>query len=129
MLGFWIIIAHLVGAYLTSSEYIQMRTHRSTAFAFGSAILYMIPFILFLPSSALSFVAVLAFRFLVIRFDLIDYLIWVRNTAAPRDQRVDRLDRREIDVDGGGSISHLVSIHIGSIAVHCIISALAIIVL
>lgn len=129
MLGFWIIITHLAGAYLTSSEFIQNKAISSSIFALGSSVLYMIPFIIFLPASPLSLLAVLVFRFLVVRFGLVDYLIWVRNLLAPADQRVHRLVRNKKFNTDSATLNQIVSIHVGSIAVHCIIISLAIILL
>ena len=129
MLGFWIIITHLLGAYVTSSEYMQNRAVNSTAFALGVAILYMIPFVLFLPGSIPSFAIVFVFRFLVVRFGLIDYIIWARNLMAPSNQRSKR-----IVIDGAvnmkdATTNQKVSMHAASIAMHGLVTALAIIVL
>lgn len=129
MLGFWIIITHLIGAYLTTSEYVQTRAAHSTTFAIGMSFLYIIPFLLFLPSSPLSFAAVLIFRFVIVRFSLVDYLIWARNVMAPKDERVERVSKEgRIDMDSASN-NQLISLHASSIAVHCLFIALAIIVL
>ena len=129
MLGFWIIITHLLGAYVTSSEYMQDRALNSTVFALGVAILYMIPFVLFLPGSIPSFAIVFVFRFLVVRFGLIDYLIWARNLMAPENQRTKRVVIGGTLDMGGASTNQKVSIHAASIAMHGLVTALAIIVL
>lgn len=129
MLGFWIIIAHLVGAYLVTSEYIQKRSASSTAYAVGSAILYIIPFVVFLPSSPLSLVAVLVFRFATVRFSLMDYVIWARNLMAPRNMRPDRAVKEGHIGLSNDSFNHILAMNIGSIAIHCVFMALAIIVL
>lgn len=129
MLGFWIIITHLVGAYLTSSAYIQSKAAGSTTFAALSAVLYMIPFVLFLPGTILSFIAVLLFRFIVLRLSLVDYIVWAKNLMAPRDQRVDRVIKEGVlDMDSA-PVTQVLTIHIASIAIHCIFIGIALIVL
>lgn len=129
MLGFWIIITHLIGAYLTSSAYIQSRAAGSTTFAAISAVLYMIPFIMFLPGSALSFMAVLLFRFIVLRLSLVDYIVWAKNLMAPRDQRVDRVVKAGVLDMESAPVTQVMTIHIASIALHCIFIGIALIVL
>lgn len=129
MLGFWIIISHLVGAYFLTSEYFQERAVNSTTFALGASILYMIPFLLFLPGSPFSFLAVLVFRFIVLRLGVPDYLIWVRNLMSPREKRSDRVMREQAIDTSGASFNQIVSIHAASTALHSITIALAIIIL
>lgn len=129
MLGFWIIVTHLVGAYLTSSEYIQTRAAGSTTFAAISAVLYMIPFVLFLPGTALSFIAVLLFRLIVLRLSLIDYIVWAKNQMAPRDQRADRVVKEGVLDMESVPASRVISLHAASIALHGIFIGIALIVL
>ena len=129
MLGFWIIITHLVGAYLTSSAYIQSKAAGSTTFAAISAVLYMIPFILFLPGSILSFIAVLLFRIIVVRLSLVDYIVWAKNLMAPRDQRVPRMARDGVLHMESAPVSQVLTVHIASIDLHCIFIGIALIVL
>ena len=129
MLGFWIIITHLVGAYLTSSAYIQSKAAGSTTFAAISAVLYMIPFVLFLPGSILSFIAVLLFRIIVLRLSLVDYIVWAKNLMAPRDQRVPRMVRDGVLDMESSPVSQVLTVHIASIALHCIFIGIALIVL
>ena len=129
MLGFWIIITHLIGAYLTTSTYIQSRAAGSTTFAAISAVLYMIPFIIFLPGSALSFIIVMAFRFIVLRLSVIDYMVWAKNLLAPRDQRVARVVKEGVlDIESAPA-SQVVTLHFASIALHCMFIGIALIVL
>ena len=129
MLGFWIIITHLVGAYLTSSAYIQSRAAGSTTFAAISSVLYMVPFVLFLPGSILSFIAVLLFRIIVLRLSLVDYIVWAKNLMAPRDQRVPRMVRDGVLDMESAPVSQVLTVHIASIALHCIFIGIALIVL
>lgn len=129
MLGFWIIITHLVGAYLTSSAYIQSKAAGSTTFAAISAVLYMVPFVLFLPGSILSFIAVLLFRIIVVRLSLVDYIVWAKNLMAPRDQRVPRMVREGVLDMESAPVSQVLTVHIASIALHCIFIGIALIVL
>ena len=129
MLGFWIIVAHLVGAYLTTSEYIQHRAINSTTFAAISVVLYMIPFILFLPGSILSFAAIIIFRLVVVRFSVVDRVIWAKNLLAPKENRVERVVKEgELSLENA-SISQVVSIHAASLALHAIFIGIAIILL
>lgn len=129
MLGFWIIVVHLVGAYLVSSEYIQAKAAGSTTFAAISTVLYMVPFVIFLPGSILSFLAVFLFRLAVIRFSLVDYIVWAKNLMAPRDQRTNRVVKDGTVNMRKASPAHVVSLHAGSLALHCIFIGIAIIVL
>ena len=129
MLGFWIIITHLIGAYLTSSAYIQSKAAGSTTFAAISAVLYMIPFIIFLPGSVLSFIAVLLFRLIVLRLSLVDYIVWAKNLLAPRDQRVDRVAKEGVLDMESAPVSQVMSLNIASIALHCTFIGIAIILL
>lgn len=129
MLGFWIIISHLVGVYFLTSEYLQERAVNSTTFALAASILYMIPFVLFLPGSPLSLLAVLIFRFLVLRLGVTDYLIWARNLLAPRDKRVNRVIREQTLDTREATSNQIISIHGASLALHSIIIAIAIIIL
>ena len=111
------------------SAYIQARAAGSTTFAALSAVLYMIPFVLFLPGTALSFIAVLIFRFIVLRLSLVDYIVWAKNLLAPRDQRVPRLTRDGVLDMESAPVSQVLTVHIASIALHCIFIGIAIIVL
>lgn len=129
MLGFWIIVTHLVGAYLTSSEYIQTRASGSTTFAAISAVLYMIPFVLFLPGTALSFAAVLIFRLIVLRLSLVDYIVWAKNLLAPKDKRADRVAKEGVVDMESIPVSRVISLHAASIALHCVFIGIALIVL
>lgn len=129
MLGFWIIATHLVGAYLMTSEYITSRASSSSTFAAVAAALYIIPFIVFLPLTPLSILAVMVARFVIIRFSLIDYIVWARNMLAPRDEHTSRVVKEGILRMESANVNQLFSLHAGSMAVHTIIMALAIILL
>lgn len=129
MLGFWIIVTHLVGAYLTSSDYIQSRSAGSSTFAAISSVLYMIPFMIFLPGTVLSFIAVIVFRFLVLRFSIVDYIVWAKNLMAPRDQRNDRVMKKGVLEYDNASITQVVAMHAGSLALHTIFIGIVIIML
>lgn len=129
MLGFWIIITHLVGASLMPSAYIQARAAGSTTFAALSAVLYMVPFVIFLPGSVMSFIAVLLFRGIVLRLSLVDYIVWAKNLLAPRDQRLSRVVKEGVADMESIPVSQVMSLHIASIALHCTFIGIAIILL
>ena len=129
MLGFWIIITHLIGAYLIPSAYVQAKASGSTTFAALSAVLYMIPFVIFLPGSIISFIAVLLFRGIVLRLSLVDYIVWARDLLAPRDQRSTRVVKEGVADTESIPVSQVMSLHIASIALHCTFIGIAIILL
>ena len=111
------------------SAYIQARAAGSTTFAALSAVLYMIPFVLFLPGTALSFIAVLIFRFIVLRLSLVDYIVWAKNLLAPRDQRSTRVAKEGVVDMETVPVSQVISLHAASLALHCIFIGIAIILL
>lgn len=129
MLGFWIIITHAIGAYVTSSEYVQSKSAGNVMYSLASAALYMIPFIVFLPLSPLSLLVVFLFRFLSVLFRLPDYVVWAKNQIAPRSGRMARVVREEDIVDSASSVNHKISLHMVSFVIHCFVIALAVIVL
>lgn len=129
MLGYWFIITHIIGAYLTSSDYIRSRSSSNTVYALVTAVLYMIPFIIFLPLSPLAFLVIFVFRFLAIRFSLVDYVIWARDQLAPRSERSERVTKESsLDVNIS-TVNRRVSIHMASIVIHCVVIALSVIIL
>lgn len=98
-------------------------------YALVTAVLYMIPFIIFLPLSPLAFLVVFVFRFLAIRFSLVDYVIWARDLLAPRSERNVRVTKESsLDVKIS-TVNRRVSIHMASTVIHCVVIALAVIIL
>lgn len=129
MLGFWIIITHLIGASLIPSAYIQGKAPGSTTFAAISAVLYMIPFVIFLPGSIMSFIAVLLFRLVVLRLSIVDYIVWAKNLLAPRDQRSTRVVKEGVADMESIPVTQVISLHIASMALHCTFMGIALILL
>ena len=129
MLGFWIIIAHVMGAYITSSDYIYSRSSSNAVYALVTAMLYMIPFVIFLPLSPIAFLVIFVFRFLAIRFSLVDYVIWARDLLAPRSERNLRVTKESSPDSATSTANRRVSIHMASTAIHCVVIALAVIIL
>lgn len=129
MLGYWIIITHIIGAYITTSDYIYSRSSSNTVYALMTAALYMIPFFIFLPLSPLAFLVIFVFRFLAIRFSLVDYVIWARDLLAPRSERNIRVPKESSLDSTTSTANRRVSIHMASTAIHCVVIALAVIIL
>lgn len=111
------------------SAYIQSRASGSTAFAALSAVLYMVPFVIFLPGSVMSFIAVLLFRVIVLRLSIVDYIVWAKNLLAPRDQRSARVVKEGVADMESIPVSQVISYHIASIALHCTFMGIALILL
>ena len=129
MLGFWIIITHLAGAYLTTSEFVHNKAATSTIYALIASVLYIIPFLIFLPGTPLSVLVIFIFRFLAVRFSFVDYLVWARNLLAPKDKRIGRIVKNGKVDTSKATTNQVVSIHVASIALHCVVIAIAIIIL
>lgn len=129
MLGFWIIIAHIFGAYVTTSDYIYSRSSSDTAYALATSALYLIPFIILLPMSPVAFPIIFVFRFLAIRFSLVYYVLWAKDLLAPRYERSLKMSKEYSLEATVSAVNRRVSLHMASTAIHCVVIALVVILL
>jgi hypothetical protein len=80
------LVAHAIGDYLLQSDWMaREKTSRSIA-AFCHVLTYAVPFLWFRPSwAALAFIS--GTHFLIDRWRLARYVIWLKNQMAPRKDR------------------------------------------
>lgn len=76
------LILHLVGDYVTQSDW--MASQKTTRYlpAFVHATVYSLPFLL-LRLSWIAFAIILGTHFLIDRFRLAKYVVWAKNFIAP----------------------------------------------
>lgn len=126
MLGLWIIVSHLLGSYLFSPRYVLHRTAGSTKVSLLHAALYVIPAIILLPTNPWIIISIFVLRFLMVRFGVIDYILWARDRMAPQDKKRPRLiEGGTIHFDRADS-SDLITIHMLSLAIHITIISIII---
>jgi len=77
------IVCHLIGDYIFQSDWMATRKISSSLVAFIHALTYSIPF-LFLTQNVYSLSFIVGTHFLVDRFRVARYLIFVKNFLSPR---------------------------------------------
>lgn len=84
------LILHLVGDYVTQSDW--MASQKTTRYlpAFVHATVYSLPFLL-LRLSWIAFAIILGTHFLIDRFRLAKYVVWAKNFIAPPSSYRDSL--------------------------------------
>lgn len=77
------LILHLIGDYLTQSDWMAKNKTRASFPAFVHALFYSLPF-LWLTTHIPAIVCIFATHFLIDRFRLARYVCWAKNFLAPR---------------------------------------------
>jgi Protein of unknown function (DUF3307) len=76
------LILHLVGDFVTQSDWMATNKTRRSWPAFCHAVVYSLPFLLIGSSAAVSVIFVT--HFFIDRYRLIRYLIWAKNQLSPQ---------------------------------------------
>lgn len=76
------LILHLLGDYLTQSDWMARKKRTSSIAAMAHAIVYSIPFLWIASESA--FEVILLTHFFIDRFGLARYVVYVKNLLAPK---------------------------------------------
>lgn len=80
------LILHLIGDYLTQSNWMAQNKTKNSFAAGAHALVYSAPFLLLIgstPRPALAGVTILVTHFLIDRFRLARYVVWVKNFIGP----------------------------------------------
>lgn len=73
------LILHLIGDYVTQSDWMALNKRRSSAVAFLHAAVYSLPFVLVAHGSPTAYNVILWTHFLIDRFGLARYLVFAKN--------------------------------------------------
>lgn len=103
------LILHLIGDYLTQSDWMAQNKTKHSLPAMAHALVYSLPF-LFLtahaPSPALAGMVILVTHFLIDRYRLARYVVWAKNWLGPHrmETKPEALERakQEGRVSSGG---------------------------
>jgi hypothetical protein len=77
------LISHLIGDYFLQSDWMANEKTKNSLVAMFHALWYIIPFILFLNPSYYALFFMCLTHFVVDRFRLVRYVIWLKNNIAP----------------------------------------------
>lgn len=77
------LILHLIGDYVTQSDWMAQNKTKANWPAFVHAVLYSLPF-LCLTTHILALSCIFGTHFLIDRFRLARYVVWAKNWLAPR---------------------------------------------
>lgn len=83
MLGFWIIVCHLVGDYLLQSDWMAQEKTKKSLAALAHAVTYTLPF-LFLTRDPLALGFIAGTHFMIDRWRLARYVCYAKNFLAPK---------------------------------------------
>jgi cell division protein FtsW (lipid II flippase) len=75
------LILHLIGDYVTQSDWMAQRKTQSSIAALAHATVYSLPFLLI--GSAWAWLVIWSTHFLIDRFRLARYVVWAKNFLAP----------------------------------------------
>lgn len=78
------LILHLLGDYVTQSDWMAQNKTKCSKAAAAHAIVYSLPFLLLQPSLA-AFSVILITHFFIDRFRLARYVVWLKNKMGPRE--------------------------------------------
>lgn len=79
--AYTIFLCHFVGDYFTQSDWMALNKNKKTIPCLVHVILYTLCFVPFLSFNALLFVAIT--HFIIDRFGIVKYLIWLKNHINP----------------------------------------------
>ena len=80
------LILHLLGDYVTQSDWMAQNKTKASWPAFCHAFIYSLPFLWLAwsaPNAALAMAVILSTHFLIDRFRLARYVVWAKNFIAP----------------------------------------------
>jgi hypothetical protein len=99
------LILHLIGDYLTQSDWMAQNKTKSSLPAAVHALVYGAPFLLFLvanaPNPTLAGFVIVGTHFLIDRYRLARYVVWAKNWLGPRTPWYFEADGTWTDVDRG----------------------------
>ena len=78
------LLCHAIGDYLLQSHWMATKKTASFLTAFAHILTYGLPF-LFLDTSAIAYFAIVGSHFVIDRWRLARYLVWLKNHLAPVD--------------------------------------------
>lgn len=84
------LILHLVGDYVTQSDWMANNKVKSDLAAWVHALVYSLPFLLLIgsaPSPACAGMTILCTHFLIDRYRLAKYVVYAKNFLAPKEKR------------------------------------------
>jgi len=85
MIGFWIIVCHLVGDYLLQSDWMAQNKRRSSVAAAVHAFTYSLPFLLLQPSFW-AVVLICETHYFIDRYGLARYVVWAKNWLGRKEE-------------------------------------------
>lgn len=97
------LILHLVGDYITQSHWMAQNKTKESLPALCHAIIYSLPFLLLRPS-IIAWCVIFGTHFLIDRFRLARYLVWVKNFISP-NTRIRGFGETMDDLKKSGHIS------------------------
>lgn len=78
------LILHLLGDYITQSDWMALNKRKNTAAAMAHAFVYSLPFLLLTyRHGPLCWTTILWTHFLIDRFGLVRYVVWAKNFIGP----------------------------------------------
>lgn len=83
MLGFWIIVSHLIGDYVLQSDWMAQEKTKRGLVALSHAAVYTVPFALIIAPSWQALVFICCTHFWIDRFRLARYVCWAKNFLSP----------------------------------------------
>jgi hypothetical protein len=99
------LILHLIGDYITQSDWMAQNKRKSSIAAGLHAIIYSLPFLLLQPSWA-AFAVILGTHFLIDRFGLARYVVWAKNVVlSPYFHGFRFLNHRKLYTDESAAIA------------------------
>lgn len=86
MTGMWLLVAHLVGDYITQSDWMAQEKTKRWWPAWAHAIVYGLPF-LFITQSPAAIAVIVITHAVIDHYRLAKYAVWVKNLVAPKRYR------------------------------------------
>jgi hypothetical protein len=86
LLGFWIVVAHLLGDYVIQTDWMANEKTRRWWPAIVHAITYTVPYML-ITQSPLALLAIAGTHAVIDRYRLAKHLCWAKNQLAPKSYR------------------------------------------
>lgn len=99
------LILHLIGDYVTQSDWMANGKTSKYGPALCHSIVYSVPFLLLRPSWAAFFV-ILITHFFIDRFRIAKYVVWAKNFLAPPSAYLEELFYDRVDEDFPDLISY-----------------------
>jgi hypothetical protein len=107
MLGYWMIVCHLIGDYLLQSDWMANEKTSKSIAALAHVATYSIPF-WFVTDSSAAILVIAGTHFLIDRWRLARYVCWFKNFLSPGSERETVLEKytpRDVTLRGDGTAS------------------------